>query len=215
MAPMSGSAPGRSYGGMSAEERRTARRAVLLEAGRDLWCEQGWAGVSMRGVCARTGLTDRYFYENFDDRDALLVAVAEGVRDEGLGLMLSALEPHLSDPLLVQLRAVLTAVIEFIATDPGGAQIFFGDHGGSEALEALRRKMIETVVGLFLDVMGPRLVDASMEFELRLTLQLGIGGFVEAASAWRAGDIPGTADEFLEMLMRVGVRLADGLLTLD
>ncbi|HET6290833.1 MAG TPA: TetR family transcriptional regulator, partial [Amycolatopsis sp.] len=62
----------RRYSGKTADERRAERRLALLGAALDIWQEQGWAAVTMRGVCARANLTDRYFYESFANRDVLL-----------------------------------------------------------------------------------------------------------------------------------------------
>lgn len=205
----------RAYGGKSADERRAERRTALLTAGRDLWCEGGWAAVTMRGVCSRARLTDRYFYEAFADRDALLVAVGEGVRDEVVATILTAVAPHADAPLLTQLRAALAAVVGLIVEDPGSVQIFFGDHGGSEVLEALRRTTIGAVVGLFTDVASPALVPGVDIVEFRVALLVGIGGFVETMTSWRAGALDVTADEVVEMLASVARRLGAGLVDLD
>ena len=204
----------RSYGGRSAEQRRETRRTALLDAGRDLWCEQGWAAVTMRGVCARAALTDRYFYESFSDRDALLVAVGEAVRDETIALLLAAVVGLEDEPPAVQLRAALEAIIDHIANDPGSSQIFFGDHGGSDVLEALRREMIGAVVSLFIELTRPHLLPNVDENEVRLALFVGIGGFVEAVSAWRSGILDATNDGLIEMLMGVSRRLGQGLVDL-
>lgn len=168
----------------------------------------------MRGVCARAELTDRYFYENFTDRDALLVAAAESVRDETLGLILAAVADHGDEPLVAQLRLALKAIIEHIDTDPGSAQIFFGDHGGSDVLEELRREMIGAVVSLFMELARPKLLPTVDENEVRLALFVGIGGFVEAVTAWRSGILEATSDGLVEMLTDVARRLGDGLMDL-
>ncbi|MFS3130068.1 TetR/AcrR family transcriptional regulator [Nocardioides sp. Bht2] len=211
---MSRVATQRSYGGRTAAERRAQRRTALLEAGRDLWCEQGWAAVTMRGVCARAGVTDRYFYENFTDRDALLAAVAGEVRQEVTALLLASVEPHLEAAPAVQLRVALETIIDFIATNAGNTQIFFGDHGGSDLLEAMRRETIGTVVDLFRVYVEPHLAPDVSDTELRVVLLVGIGGFVETATAWRAGEIQATAPELVEMLMGVSRRLGHGLIDL-
>ena len=70
-----------TYGGRSAEARRIERRLRLLAAAREVWGTDGWAAVTMRGVCGRAGLVDRYFYESFSDRDALLGTVWDQERD--------------------------------------------------------------------------------------------------------------------------------------
>ena len=69
------------WGGRTGAERRAERRQQLIEAATEIWSESGWAAVTMRGVCARTSLNDRYFYEDFKPRDELLVAAWDGVRD--------------------------------------------------------------------------------------------------------------------------------------
>ena len=40
----------RTYGGRSAEQRQAARRRQLVDAALDIWDEQGWAAVTMRGA---------------------------------------------------------------------------------------------------------------------------------------------------------------------
>ena len=70
MSDVHGTTAGRRYGGLTAEERRAERRARLVRAATEIWVAEGWAAVSMRAVCARAGLTDRYFYEEFGNREA-------------------------------------------------------------------------------------------------------------------------------------------------
>ncbi|MCG3751908.1 TetR/AcrR family transcriptional regulator [Amycolatopsis sp. Poz14] len=206
---------GRPYGGKSADERRAERRAALLLAGRELWCESGWASVTMRGVCTRAGLTDRYFYESFTGRDALLVAVAESVRDEILALILEAVLPRRDAPLRVQLRAALEVVVSQIADNFGTTQIFFGEHGGSDVLESMRRDTVHAVVDMFMTYAEPKLAPDASAAEFRVALLVGIGGFVEAATAWRSKAVPMTAPELIDALMRMAERLAVGFVDLS
>ncbi|WP_280503073.1 TetR/AcrR family transcriptional regulator, partial [Nocardia farcinica] len=79
------SAGPRIWGGTTLTERREARRAALLEAALDLIGEAGAAGVTMRAVCRRANLTDRYFYESFSSRDELLDVLYRSVGEELLG----------------------------------------------------------------------------------------------------------------------------------
>src|SRR5256885_16518468 len=85
---MVATAPARRYAGASAVERRDERRARLLAAGLDALGTDGYAGATVRGVCARARLTPRYFYESFDDLDALLVAVFAEVAAPAAGVVL-------------------------------------------------------------------------------------------------------------------------------
>jgi AcrR family transcriptional regulator len=65
----------RSYGGQSQEARVSDRRERLMEAAARLYGREGAVGASVTAICAEAGLTPRYFYESFANREALLLAV--------------------------------------------------------------------------------------------------------------------------------------------
>ena len=52
----------RIWGGSTLTERREQRRVALMDAALDLIGEGGGAAVTVRSVCRRASLTDRYFY---------------------------------------------------------------------------------------------------------------------------------------------------------
>lgn len=198
----------RKYGGKSAEQRRAERRTQLVDAALDIWQEQGWAAVTMRGVCARAGLTDRYFYESFRDRDELLVTLWDQMRDETLAMLLEAILPAAEQGPLEQLRAALHAVVHHIADEPARAQIIFGDHAGSAVLEQRRRETVQMSTDLMIQIGRPYLRDDLDEQALRINVVLGIGGFVELMLAWRSGLVEADTDEVIEHLTGVAAALA-------
>ena len=205
----------RRYGGKSADERRTERRSALIDAALAIWEEQGWAAVTMRGVCARAGLTDRYFYESFADRDALLATLWDQVRDETLRMALDAMAPVRDRPPLEQLRAVQVAVMHHIADEPARAQIIFGDHAGSAVLEQRRRDTLQMATDLMIQLARPYLRDDIDELAFRINVFVGMGGFTELVLAWRSGLVEGDADTLIEHLNGVGAALASGFLRPD
>jgi AcrR family transcriptional regulator len=81
----------RPYRGVSAEDRRTERRARVKSACLDVVGEQGVTEVTVEAVSARAGLTKRYFYESFTDLDALLAEVIDDIFTELLAEILEAL----------------------------------------------------------------------------------------------------------------------------
>lgn len=202
----------RKYGGKSAEQRRTERRAQLVGAALDIWQEQGWAAVTMRGVCARAGLADRYFYESFTDRDALLGTLWDQMRDETLTMLLGAITAISDRGALEQLRAALEAVVRHIADEPARAQIIFGDHAGSAVLEQRRRETLQLATDLMIGVARPFVRPGSDEQALRINVLLGIGGFVELMLAWRSGLVESSADDIIEHLADVGAALGSRFL---
>ncbi len=205
----------RKYGGKSAEERRAERRAQLVAAALEIWQEQGWAAVTMRGVCAQAALTDRYFYESFRDRDDLLVAVWDQMRDETLEMITATLATVSDEGPLEQLRTVMNAVVHHIADEPARAQIIFGDHAGSAVLEQRRRDTSQIATDLMIGLGRPYLRDGVDEKALRINTLLGIGGFVELMLAWRSGLVDATTDEIVDHLAGTAAALSAQFLRSD
>lgn len=61
------------------EEKRAARRAAILEAGRTLMLEQGYERCSVEKIAAACGIARGTFYLYFDDKQALLRALLEAL----------------------------------------------------------------------------------------------------------------------------------------
>ena len=194
------------YGGRTAEERRVERRTRLVESASAIWAEQGWAAVSMRGVCAHAGLVDRYFYESFANRDALLVAVWEQARDDIAGLIVGAMTGHEDDPFAA-LRAAVAAVVGYIDSTPERARIVLADCAGCEPLTHARARALQTVSDLLLGLARPYLT-APDDLGLRMTTLLAVGGFVELATAWKDGRIDADADTIVEHVAGTATLLA-------
>ena len=69
----------RNYAGLSADERRLARRERLIEGAIRAYGELGYRNTTVKAVCEAAGLTERYFYESFANSEALLVAAFDTV----------------------------------------------------------------------------------------------------------------------------------------
>ena len=82
----------RTFRGRSAQERRDERRRRLLDAGLDLIGTDGWVSATMTAICGRAGLTERYFYESFSDREALYLALIDEIAHDTETAVVSALE---------------------------------------------------------------------------------------------------------------------------
>src|SRR6188472_2856392 len=89
------------FAGMSPDQRRAERRRLLLDTAFDLLASEGWGGTSVRAICAANDLNPRYFYENFENLDALVVAVYDRLLDELRHTLVGALDaapPDLPSP---------------------------------------------------------------------------------------------------------------------
>jgi AcrR family transcriptional regulator len=197
----------RVYGGRSTEQRQADRRRQLIDAAIEIWGEQGWSAVTMRGVCARAGLIDRYFYESFADRAALLVAVWDQQRDELIAKLVAVLTQPIENPI-AQLRAAIATLVHDVATDPRRARILFGEHTGNDALERRHVDALQQFTDLLIQLGRPFLRPGANENGLRMSALIGIGGFVELITAWRGGVVQADAEEIIDHAAEVGAVLA-------
>ncbi|GFG99433.1 hypothetical protein MTIM_53120 [Mycobacterium timonense] len=107
----------------------------------------------MRGVCARTGLNDRYFYEDFKTREDLLVAAWDGVRDM-LGEVSALFDERVDRPPIETITAAIAIVVDRIARDPGRAHILLAQHVGSSPLQDRRAVALQEATQLVVEQAG-------------------------------------------------------------
>ena len=110
-------APQRTWAGTTLADRRATRRRQLIEAGLELLGSHGTSAVSVRAVCRTAKLTERYFYESFDDRDALLLAVYDQVAQQAHEALVAAVA-NAPDDVTELVRAAVTSFVELIIDDP-------------------------------------------------------------------------------------------------
>jgi AcrR family transcriptional regulator len=174
----------RDYGGISAADRRAERRRKLLAAGRQIWGESGITEVTVRGVCNAAGLIPRYFYEQFPNRDALLFAVSDDVRDELLDAMVLA---GVGDPgtLRDKLRSALTAFLDIIAADPHVHRIATGDVSSVAGLAQHRTHILDMITDLVVQYSPDVLAGFRPNpADLRRGAVFMVGGVNQIIEAW-------------------------------
>jgi len=116
----------RPYRGVAAGDRVASRREALVDAALDVFAADGWAALSARRICEQAGLTRRYFYESFDDLDAVLGAAFERITrqvTQAVGEAVSAaiaVDPEM--PLAELVARAVSAGIEVVATPPSNGR---------------------------------------------------------------------------------------------
>ncbi|QQG98846.1 TetR/AcrR family transcriptional regulator [Mycobacteroides chelonae] len=175
----------RTYGGKTREQRQDERRVALVRAGRELWADGGLPAVTVRGVCARTRLTDRYFYEQFSAIGDLVLQIVDDVFTELFAAMTAAGrvagdQPH------VQLTAGLTAYLEHSIADPAVLRILTSDLAGFPGLAAKRRSLQNRVARGILLTIAPEV--AQPEPALLEAAVFGVGGVTLLMEDWLADE---------------------------
>lgn len=185
------------YGGRTAQERQEERRARLLDAGTAIWMAEGWAAVSMRAVCARARLTDRYFYAEFGNVHDLLGTLWDAANERALAVVGPAFAGTAGQTPRDRLRGAIAAYISHLATHPDDARMLFGDSAGCEVLTTRQHGLRLQGVALVADFGEPFLAPGVGRDEFLVRTRMAIGGLVELLAAWQAGDVPGTVEEIV------------------
>lgn len=121
----------RVWGGRSTQDRSSDRREALLAAAEALLGVGGAIAVTMRAVVRDARLSPRYFYESFESRDELVVAVYDRVESELLQ-RLSTVDTN--GDLRQNVRSALESLREFFDEDPGRARILLREPMADDVL---------------------------------------------------------------------------------
>jgi len=195
----------RPYRGVSAQDRRAGRRARLIEAALDVLGEGGLANMTMTAVCNRAGLTERYFYESFKDRDELLIALFDtsiAEMDEKMFHALAKAQPDLLD----RCRAAAAAIVAVLTDDPRRTRLYI-EASGSQVLRARRTAAVKTHASVLAEQI--RVLRGIEGPELELATLIIIAGVAEAIADWLEGGISLPRDTLIEECARLAVAAAD------
>ena len=184
--------------GISAADRRAERRTLLLDAAFELLGTEGWAGTTVRAVCQAARLNPRYFYESFDDLDALVVAVYDRLVAE-LGDQVRAAVRDAGDDTRAQTRAAVDRIVGFVDEDRRRARILYVEALGNEALNRRRietgHALVAAVEQYTVERHGP---PAPGEQIGRVGAAILVGGTSELVVAWLDGRIDVSRDQLVD-----------------
>jgi AcrR family transcriptional regulator len=200
---MTSESSARAYRGVSPEDRRAERRAKLIAAAIAVYGERGYRQSTVKSVCEAAGLTERYFYESFENSEQLLVtsfnAVTYAVFDE---IALAARAAGRGRA--ARARAMLDAYFSALQRSPASARVYLVEIRGvsrevDKAFDAALR-----AIGM--EVARHIVPDEAAPDEL---LQAGIvGGVMHIALRWiDNGYLPPLA-AVTDAALRLGMVLA-------
>lgn len=136
--------PRRPYAGETGDERAARRRDALIDAAFALVAEHGWRQLRIEQICQRAGLNKRYFYESFEDLDAVIGAVMRRLADDVIDVTLAALDPSAAQHEFV--HSGITALVRHVTVDPRRARVLFGATPAGDAASVHRAAAIRKIV---------------------------------------------------------------------
>ncbi|WP_199254417.1 TetR/AcrR family transcriptional regulator [Mycolicibacterium mengxianglii] len=203
--------PRRSYAGQSAEERRRQRRARLLDTALDVLAANEWRTATVDKLCATAGLNKRYFYESFDNLDAVAAAAVDDVAADLRAATLAALAASADEPVERQALATAGAVVTTLLRDVRRAQVLLGGVVTSPALHQHRATVIRGLTSVL--VAHARSVHG-VALEKDPLAQVGpafiVGGTADAILEYINGRVRVTADELAQGLATLWVIAGNG-----
>lgn len=177
----------RSFRGVPAAERQSQRRAQFLEAGLEVFGTLGFHAAGVRTLCGAARLTERYFYESFDNREALFDAVYAVAISRMRDSFMAALQNTNSSDGIAIARATLRATLKTCRDDPRLTRILFIEAFSTGAGETALREIraYENMVGQLISNLYPDLDKRSVDVE---SLASGLtGSTISVIQRWTVG----------------------------
>jgi AcrR family transcriptional regulator len=115
----------RTYGGRSAADRRAERRERLMEAGLQLFGTVGYATSSIEKLCTHAGVSTRNFYEEFNSREGLLMALHSRVNEKSFRAVSAAFAEAADAALAERFELAVRTFIHNMAQDPRWARLAY------------------------------------------------------------------------------------------
>ncbi|GAC78894.1 DNA-binding transcriptional regulator, AcrR family [Gordonia malaquae] len=190
----------RSYGGEAGDARVARRRAALIDASLDMLTEPDVGTVTVRGICARAGLTPRYFYESFDNVDALARATYDGVIAEIAERAAAAFAR--GGDARGKVRAAVEAIVDVIESDPRTGRLIFSDTLRSPVLAGRRADSLQLFANLTSES-AAQVARVGQADETMAAAHFQVGGLGRVLASWTEGRLDLDRDRLVAVCVRM------------
>jgi AcrR family transcriptional regulator len=197
---------------VDAGARAAQRRARFIAAGLERFAADGYAATTVSGLCREAGHTQRYFYESFTDREALLLAIMEEIAGTLIARVAAVL--NLSHGLLATSRAAIAEFVTVLLEDPRRVQILIIESVGvSPAVETRRRELLGLLEGIVREIGLATLAAEGQQplpsrDDAELTARALVGAGLELMIGHVRGELDVDPDRIIEHLARLFVAAA-------
>lgn len=203
---------GRAYRGLSSEARRAERRQKLIQAAVEVFGTVGFHAATVRQICAAAGLTERYFYESFDNQHSLFDAAYDHELDRLRATIVAAIAgaPR-GFPQMIE--AVMRAYYGILQREPRLARILLIEiYGAIQDMDRLYQRGVRDFAALMRGVIeaNTRLSLGGVDAQLFTTAL--IGAVTHLATHWLLNGYRESLDTMvsnsLALILAVSDRLA-------
>jgi AcrR family transcriptional regulator len=174
----------RRWSGVPLEHRQAMRRDQLVGAGVHLLGEESGPALTVRAVCREAGLTERYFYESFSDRDEFVRAVYDDVCTEAMSALMSATTP----------REAVERFVALMVDDPIRGRVLLL----APAVEPVLVRSGAEWMPNFIDLLQRKLTQIGDPVRQKMIATSLIGGLTALFTAYLDGRLEATRGQFID-----------------
>jgi AcrR family transcriptional regulator len=186
-----------------ARKKRAERRDEILACARDVFSAKGYHAATIDDIAARVNVARGTFYLYFSDKRAVFEALVDDFFARLTGAIRS-IDLASAEPPIAQLRANLVRLCELALAEPAMMKIVLHDATGLDP-------DFDAKLGAFYRALY-RFLEESLDEGRRIGLvragdtgimvALGIGGLKEILLRAVTAELPRTADELADEIMR-------------
>lgn len=195
--------------GQTLQDRSSDRREQILAVGEHLLGTGGVAAVTMRAVTRQANLSPRYFYETFDSREDLVIAVYDRV-EMGLFEQLQAVPLDAGLPAVVRRSCEICA--DYFGEDPGRARILLREPLGDDTLRRHRAGRAPVFLRTLIAVLGAEAgaMAPDSDEELAIATTALLGALVSLYLDWVDGELDVDRDRITDAAVDIIFALIQG-----
>jgi len=172
------------WSGVPLEDRQALRRDELIAAGVHLLGGEGGPAVTVRAVCREAGLTERYFYESFSDRDEFVRAVYDDVCTRAMSALMSATTP----------REAVEQFVALMVDDPVRGRVLLL----APAVEPVLVRSGAEWMPSFIELLQRKLTQISDPVRQKMMATSLIGGLTALFTAYLDGRLAASREQFID-----------------
>ena len=172
------------WSGVPLEDRQALRRDELVAAGVQLLGEKSGPAVTVRVACRQAGLTERYFYESFADRDEFVRAVYDDVCTRAMSTLMSATTP----------RQAVERFVALMVDDPVRGRVLLL----APAVEPVLVRSGAEWMPNFIDLLQRKLTEIGDPVRQKMIATGLIGGLTTLFTAYLDGRLEATREQFID-----------------
>ncbi|BBX20244.1 TetR family transcriptional regulator [Mycolicibacterium duvalii] len=172
------------WSGVPLSDRQALRRDELIAAGIAALGSREGPGLTVRAVCRAAGLTERYFYESFTDRDDYVAAVYDEVCTTAMATLRKSESP----------RDAVERFVSLMVDDPARGRVLLL---APEAEPVLARSGARWMPN-FIDLLQrklTRITDPTVQAMIATGL---IGALTALFTAYLDGRLTATREQFID-----------------